>query len=86
MKLFICFLSLFSFTISESFAKEIDLKNIVLETDCPYLTPRPLEKGTRNEPLFVSHVAQKIADVKGTSIEEVAKVTSQNAKEILRLF
>ena len=66
--------------------KEIDLKNIVLETDCPYLTPRPLEKGTRNEPLFVSHVAQKIADVKGTSIEEVAKVTSQNAKEILRLF
>jgi len=65
--------------------KEIDLKNIVLETDCPYLTPRPLEKGTRNEPLFVKNVAQKIADVKGISIEEVAKVTSQNAKEILGL-
>ncbi len=65
--------------------KEIDLKNIVLETDCPYLTPRPLEKGTRNEPLFVSHVAQKIADVKNISLEDVAKVTSQNAKEILGL-
>ncbi len=65
--------------------KEVDLKNIVLETDCPYLTPRPLEKGTRNEPLFVNHVAQKIADVKGISIEEVAKITSQNAKEILGL-
>ena len=65
--------------------KEIDLKNIVLETDCHYLTPRPLEKGTRNEPLFVSHVAQKIADVKNISLEDVAKVTSQNAKEILGL-
>ena len=63
--------------------KEIDLKNIVLETDCPYLTPRPLEKGTRNQPLFVSHVAQKIADVKSISLEEVAKVTSQNAREVL---
>ena len=65
--------------------KEIGLENIVLETDCPYLTPRPLEKGTRNEPLFVSHVAQKIADVKNLSLEDVAKVTSQNAKEVLGL-
>jgi TatD DNase family protein len=65
--------------------RELDLKNIVLETDCPYLAPRPLEKGTRNEPLFVEQVAQKIAEVKSVSIEEVAKVTSQNAKEILQL-
>lgn len=65
--------------------REIDLKNIVIETDCPYLTPRPLEKGIRNEPLFVKQIAQKIADVKGTSLEEVARVTSQNAKLILGL-
>ncbi len=65
--------------------REIDLKDIVLETDCPYLTPRPLERGSRNEPLFVEKVAQKIADVKGISIEEVAKVTSHNAKEVLDL-
>ncbi|HEX8974193.1 MAG TPA: TatD family hydrolase [Patescibacteria group bacterium] len=65
--------------------KEIDLGNIVIETDCPYLTPRPLEKGKRNEPLFVSHVAQKIADVKGISVEDVAKVTTENAKSILGL-
>lgn len=63
--------------------KEIGLENIVVETDCPYLTPRPLNKGTRNEPLFVKYVAQKIADVLEVSIEEVAERTTQNAKKIL---
>lgn len=63
--------------------KEVDLNNIVIETDCPYLTPRPLEKGSRNEPLFVKEVAQKIADVKNISIEEVAEVTTENAKFVL---
>lgn len=66
--------------------REIDLKNIVIETDCPYLTPRPLEKGTRNEPLFVKEVAKKIAEVKGVAIEEVAQITSQNAKLILSIL
>jgi TatD DNase family protein len=65
--------------------KEIDLKNIVIETDCPYLTPRPLERGMRNEPLFVKEVAQKIADVKGISLEEVADTTTTNAKRILNI-
>jgi TatD DNase family protein len=64
---------------------EIDLKHFVIETDCPYLTPRPLERGIRNEPLFVKEVAQKIADVKNISIEEVAEVTTKNAKEILNI-
>ena len=63
--------------------KEIDLKNIVIETDCPYLTPRPLEKDKRNEPIFVKVVAEKIAAVKGISVEEVAEVTTQNAKAVL---
>lgn len=65
--------------------REIDLKNIVIETDCPYLTPRPLERGVRNEPLFVKEVAQKIASVKGVSLEDVARVTSQNAKFLLNI-
>ena len=66
--------------------KEIGLENIVIETDCPYLTPRPLEKGIRNEPLFVKHVAQKIADVLEISIEEVAEKTTQNAKNTLSVI
>ena len=65
--------------------KEIDLENIVIETDCPYLTPRPLERGIRNEPLFVKEVAQKIADVKGITLEEVAEKTFQNAKNALNI-
>jgi TatD DNase family protein len=62
--------------------KEIDLKNIVIETDCPYLTPRPLEKEKRNEPIFVKLVAEKIAEIKEISIEEVARITTENAKKI----
>lgn len=65
--------------------KEIELENIVIETDCPYLTPRPLERGLRNEPLNVKFVAQKIADVKDVSFDEVAKITTENAKSILNL-
>lgn len=65
--------------------REIDLKNIVIETDCPYLTPRPLERGLRNEPMFVKEVAQKIAEVKGASLEEVAETTFRNAKSILNI-
>lgn len=60
--------------------KEIDLKNIVIETDCPYLTPRPLDREKRNEPIFVKIVAEKIALAKGISVEEVAEITTQNAK------
>ena len=66
--------------------KEIDLENIVIETDCPYLAPRPLERGIRNEPLFVRQVAERIAAVKGLSIQEVARVTTQNAKLALGLI
>ena len=75
-------------TYSESYdrlIREIDLENIVIETDCPYLTPHPLEKGARNEPLNVKLVAEKIAGVKSISVEEVAKVTTKNGKEILAI-
>jgi len=65
--------------------REIDLENIVIETDCPYLTPRPLEKEKRNEPAFVKFVAEKIAAVKGISVEEVAEVATQNAKEVFNI-
>jgi TatD DNase family protein len=65
--------------------RETSLENIVLETDCPYLTPVP-HKGERNEPLFVKLVAEKIAKIKNISIEEVAEVTTKNAREVLGIM
>jgi TatD DNase family protein len=64
--------------------KETDLKNIVLETDCPYLTPVP-KKGERNEPLNVELVAQKIAQIKEISVEKVAEITTENAQKLFGL-
>lgn len=63
--------------------REIDLEHVVIETDCPYLTPRPLEKGLRNQPQFVHYIAKKIAEVKAVSLEMVAKKTTENAKKML---
>ena len=54
---------------------------MLIETDSPYLSPEPL-RGKRNDSRNVKYIAQKIADVKGLSINEVAKFTSQNAKRI----
>ncbi|KKR21640.1 MAG: Sec-independent protein tatd [Parcubacteria group bacterium GW2011_GWE2_39_37] len=62
--------------------KEISLEDIVLETDCPYLTPVP-HKGERNEPYMVELVAKKISEVLEIDIEDVKKITSGNA---IRVF
>lgn len=64
--------------------KEVALENIILETDCPYLTPMP-KKGERNEPLGVIAVAQRIANIKGVSLEEVAEITTSNSKALFNL-
>jgi TatD DNase family protein len=75
-------------TYSESYdrlIREVGLKNIVIETDAPYLTPAPLERYSRNEPMNVKLVAQKIADVLGTDITEVEKVTTKNAKQLFKI-
>jgi TatD DNase family protein len=61
--------------------KQIDLKNIVLETDAPYLTPVPF-RGKRNESSYIKYVVQKIAEVKNISAAEVEKVTTRNAMNI----
>jgi TatD DNase family protein len=58
--------------------KEIDLKHIVLETDSPYLTPAS-HRGKRNETSYLKIIAEKIAEIKNCSYEEVANVTTQNA-------
>jgi TatD DNase family protein len=64
--------------------KETDMKNIVLETDCPYLAPIP-KKGERNEPMHVKYVAKKIAEIKNLDINEVEKNTANTTKKLLRI-
>ena len=61
--------------------KEIDLNYIVLETDAPYLTPVPY-RGKRNESSYLTYIAQKLAEIKGVTAEEVAQATTANAKKI----
>lgn len=65
-------------------AKEISLSKLLVETDCPYLTPHPY-RGKRNEPAYVKYVVEEIADIKSVSIEEVAKQTSANAIQLFNL-
>ena len=57
----------------------VPLDRLLIETDCPYLAPVP-HRGKRNEPAFVRHVAQRIAEVKGLPLEEVARATAENAR------
>jgi TatD DNase family protein len=61
--------------------EDIDLSNIVLETDAPYLSPVP-HRGKRNESSYLLPIAAKLAETKGISIEEVAAITTQNAEKI----
>ena len=61
--------------------EEIDLKNIVLETDSPYLSPEPY-RGKKNNPSNVYYVAKKIAEIKGIDINKVINITTNNAKEL----
>ena len=65
-------------------AARIPLDKLLIETDAPYLTPEPY-RGKRNEPMFVKYVAEKIAEVRGTTFEEIANMTSQNLLELLDL-
>ncbi|WP_319371229.1 TatD family hydrolase [uncultured Ilyobacter sp.] len=59
--------------------REIPLEKLLVETDCPYLTPEPY-RGKRNEPVYVEYVARKIAEIKGVDYEEVVKITNKNTK------
>ena len=65
----------------DQFLNQIDLKHIVLETDSPYLAPKPY-RGKRNESAYVVKVAEKLSDIYGVSLEEIAAQTTQNSKDI----
>jgi len=66
-------------------AAEIPMDRLLIETDCPYLTPHPF-RGKRNEPSYVRLVAEQIAELKEISIEELAAKTSDNAKKIFGII
>lgn len=70
-------------SIAESL-KKIPLECILLETDAPYLTPVP-HRGERNESSYIPLIAAKVAEIKGISIEEVARTTTDNAEELFAL-
>lgn len=60
--------------------EKLPMDRIIVETDCPYLTPEPY-RGKRNEPIYVEYVAQKIAEIKGISYEEVVRISNENTKK-----
>jgi len=68
----------------QEIVRSIPLDRILLETDSPFLTPMPF-RGKRNEPSYVKYIAEKIAKIKKLDFEEVASVTSQNAKTLFQI-
>ena len=60
------------------------LDRILLETDCPYLSPPESGIG-RNEPIFVKHILKKIVDIKKSNIAELSKITTENAKKLFKI-
>lgn len=60
-------------------ARYVPLERILIETDCPYLTPEPY-RGKRNNSIYMKYVAQKLAEIKGVSVEEIERITTENAK------
>jgi TatD DNase family protein len=68
----------------DQFLNQIHLQHIVLETDAPYLAPVPY-RGKRNESAYTVLVAQKLAEIYQTTIEEIAKITTQNAEAVFKI-
>ena len=64
--------------------RALPLERLLIETDCPYLTPHP-HRGKRNEPAYVRLVAEAIAQIKGIPLEQVARITTANARALFGL-
>ena len=65
-------------------AQSIPLERIVIETDCPYMAPEPF-RGKRNDPSLVYRVAEKLAEIRGISVEEAQRATFENGKRLYRI-
>ena len=68
----------------DKFLKKIDFKNIVLETDSPYLAPTPY-RGKRNESSYLVHIIDKLSDIYNIESDEIASITTNNAVELFNL-
>lgn len=78
---FISFTGNITYTKADDLRKvlsRVDIENLLLETDSPFMTPKP-HRGKRNEPAYISLVAEKIAEVHNLSVEDVARTTTHNA-------
>lgn len=62
----------------------LDMDYVILETDCPYLTPAP-HRGKRNEPAYTKLIAERIASLRETDLETINKITTGNARKLFRL-
>ncbi len=71
-------------TILQDVVRHLPIEKMLIETDAPFLAPEP-HRGKRNEPAYVRYTAQKIADLKNLSLEEVATITTQNATKVFSL-
>lgn len=71
-------------TALQEVAAALPLTSLMVETDCPYMTPVPF-RGKRNEPAYVALVAQKLAELQGVDAAEVARVTTENFKRFLHI-
>ncbi len=65
----------------DKFLNEIDIKDIVLETDSPYLAPTPY-RGKRNESAYLTNIVDKLVDIYGLTFDEISAITTQNSKDI----
>ena len=65
-------------------AASIPLERIVLETDCPYMAPEPF-RGKRNDPGYIYRMAEKLAEIRGLSVEEIQAITTENGKRLYRI-
>ena len=64
--------------------KEIDIQHLILETETPYLAPTPF-RGKRNESKYLVNIAEKLAEIHTIKLSEVARITTENAKQLFDL-
>ena len=65
-------------------AQAIPIERIVIETDCPFMSPEPF-RGTRNDPGYIFRMAEKLAEIRGLSVEEIQHITTENGKRLYRI-